>query len=294
MMAARQASARDANEAPVKVSIVTTSYNQGEFLERAILSVLEQDYADIEFIIIDPGSTDGSREIVERYRAHFASVLFERDDGPADGLNRAFARATGEICNFLHSDDMLLPGAVRKAVDAFRVTPDADVVYGHGYMIDERDRIRRRLHSTPYELRNYVYGGVLVVEQAAYFKRSALLDVGGFNPQTRCAFDGELWFRFARASKRFRLVNDYWGLFRVHSRSMTGSGSHDREYHDLQRRMFLEVVGREPGFMDRLRCWQTRAAKWRRDPVSAALRAMDRLGSPHFIAHLPRESALSR
>jgi glycosyltransferase involved in cell wall biosynthesis len=278
----------------MRVTIVTTSYNQGEFLERTILSVLEQDYPDIEFIIIDPGSTDGSREIIERYRPHFTRVLYERDNGPADGLNRAFARATGDICNFLHSDDMLLPGAVRKAVNAFRHAPHADLVYGHGYVIDANDRISRRLHSTPYDLVQYVYGAVLVVEQAAFFRRSALFDVGGFNPDTRCAFDGELWFRFARAGKRLQLVNDYWGLFRVHSRSMTGSGSHDREYHALRHRLFVEVMGREAGPMDRLHCWRARAAKWRRDPISAALRAIDRFGGPYFISRLPRELALAR
>lgn len=277
----------------MKVSIVTTSYNQGEFLERTIQSVLEQDYPEIEFIIIDPGSTDGSRETIERYRPHFAHVLLERDNGPADGLNRAFARATGDICNFIHSDDMLLPGAVRKAAAAFHNSPRADLIYAHGYMIDEHDRIRRRLHSTPYGLVKYVYGAVMVVEQAAFFRRSALLDVGGFNASTRCGFDGELWFRFARAGKHFRLVNDYWGLFRVHSGSMTGSGSHDREFTELHRRMFVEVMGREPGPLDRLRCWQARAAKWCSDPVSALLRAMDRIRVPCLISKLPRDQRIA-
>jgi glycosyltransferase involved in cell wall biosynthesis len=272
----------------MRVSIVTTSYNQGDFLERTIRSVLDQDYPDIEFIITDPGSTDGSRDIIERYRSRFAKVLFERDNGPADALNRAFAHATGDICNFLHSDDMLLPGAVRKAVDAFRKHPWADLIYAHGYKIDEHDRIQRRLHSTPYDLVKYVYGAVLVVEQAAYFKRSALIDAGGFNPATRCGFDGELWFRFARAGKRFHLVNDYWGLFRLHPRSMSGSGSHDREFDDLHRRMFLEVMGRERQPFDRFRSWQARAAKWRSDPVSAMLRAMDRVTTPHLASRLPR------
>ena len=83
------------------ISIVTLSYNQAEFLERAIRSVVEQDYADIEYIVVDPGSTDGSREIIERYRDRISTVILDPDDGPADGLNKGFAAATGDIFAYI-------------------------------------------------------------------------------------------------------------------------------------------------------------------------------------------------
>lgn len=272
----------------MKVSIVTTSFNQAPYLERTILSVLEQDYSDIEFIIIDPGSTDGSRDIIERYRKSFTKVLYERDRGPADGLNRAFAYATGEICNYLHSDDMFLPGAVRKAVEAFELHPETDMIYAHGYMVDENGRVLRRLRSNAFNLRRYVYGAVLVAEQATFFRRQALIDVGGFNAETRCGFDGELLVRFARAGKRFCLVNDYWGVFRVHGTSMTGSKSHDREYENLHRRIFREVVGREPNQLDWFGRIGARATKWYLEPVSASLRLMERVAGPRFLRLPPQ------
>ena len=93
----------------MKISIVTVSFNQADYLEQAIRSVVEQDYSDIEYIVVDAGSTDGSREIIERDR--IATVVFEPDREPADGLNKGFARATGDIFGYINADDAYLPGA---------------------------------------------------------------------------------------------------------------------------------------------------------------------------------------
>src|SRR5580704_11462983 len=134
-----------------KVSIVTISFNQAEFLERAITSVVEQDYSNIEYIVVDPGSTDGSREIIERYRSRISQVVFEPDRGPADGLNKGFALATGDILGFLNSDDVLLPGSIRSAV-AFLNSNDVDVVSAHATVIDAQDRHLRMAYSEPFSL----------------------------------------------------------------------------------------------------------------------------------------------
>ena len=95
----------------MRVSIVTISFNQAEFLERAIRSVIEQDYPDVEYIVVDPGSTDGSREIIEKYRSRISKVILEPDTGPANGLNKGFAAATGEIFGYINADDAFLPKA---------------------------------------------------------------------------------------------------------------------------------------------------------------------------------------
>src|SRR6202171_6644991 len=105
-----------------RVSIVTISFNQAPFLERAIRSVVEQDYPDIEYIVVDPGSTDGSRDIIERYRSRISQVIYEPDHGPADGLNKGFASATGDIFGSINADDAFLPGAVRGGVTALGTT----------------------------------------------------------------------------------------------------------------------------------------------------------------------------
>jgi len=124
----------------MKFSIVTISFNQAEFLERAILSVLNQDHDDIEYIVVDPGSTDGSRDIIERYRDRIDRIVFKPDRGAAEGLNNGMEGASGEILGFLNSDDVLMPGAISQIVHAFQANPDIDLVTGHAYIIDATNR----------------------------------------------------------------------------------------------------------------------------------------------------------
>ena len=153
----------------MKVSIVTISLNQAPFLERAILSVVEQDHDDIEYIVVDPGSTDGSRDIIERYRDRISVAVLKPDAGPADGLNMGFARATGDIFGYINADDAYLPGAIGKAVDAFRASPAADVVCGHGFIVNANGAVRRRFYSDQFSAWRYVHGGVTVMQQSTFF-----------------------------------------------------------------------------------------------------------------------------
>ena len=136
----------------MKVSIVTISYNQGSFLEETISSVINQDYADIEYIVVDPGSTDGSREIIDRYRDQIDKIIFEPDNGPADGLNKGFSQSTGDICCFLNADDIFLPGAIKEAIAFFRKHPECDVVSGHSLIIDSDDAVIRKSYSDVFSL----------------------------------------------------------------------------------------------------------------------------------------------
>src|SRR5258708_2417562 len=128
----------------MKLSIVTISLNQEKFLERAILSVLNQASVSLEYIIVDAGSKDGSREIIERYRARLAHVIFEPDAGPADGLNKGFARATGELFGYINADDFYLPGGLAKAVAAMECRPDAAAIVGNGFVVDAEGRATKR------------------------------------------------------------------------------------------------------------------------------------------------------
>ena len=119
----------------MKVSIVTISFNQEEFLEDAIRSVLNQDYHDIEYIVVDPGSTDGSRNIIEKYHDKINHIVYEKDDGASHGLNIGFSYATGEVYGFLNADDILFNHAVSDFVKALQQR-DVDVVSGHGFFIN--------------------------------------------------------------------------------------------------------------------------------------------------------------
>ncbi len=176
----------------MKFSVVTVSFNQRQYLEEALTSVLAQDYPAIEYIVVDPGSTDGSRELIESFRDRLASMVFEADQGAADGLNKGFQRASGDIFGFLNSDDVLLPGAMKTVSRAFEQNPDCDIVMGNGFIVDAMGKRIRRIRAAGFTLDRYFYGGATWLQQATFFRRTAFEQVGGFNVNNRSCWDGEL------------------------------------------------------------------------------------------------------
>lgn len=265
----------------MRVSIVTISYNQGEFLERAIKSVIEQDYNDIEYIIVDPGSTDRSWDIIDRYRDRIAKVIAEPDKGPPDGLNKGFAAATGEIFAYINADDALLPGAVSAAVRAFKSKPLTDVVVGHGYIIDAKGKVIRRFRSAPFSAWRFAYGMATVIQQSTFFRRSAYLATGGFNADNRTSWDAELLLQMGLNGANIQVVNDYWSVFTIHPTSISGSQRMAEESLVNHRRYFKMVMGRGPNRVDPL--WRRVAwvQRWLLDPVGAWQRSVDKLfGTP--------------
>jgi glycosyltransferase involved in cell wall biosynthesis len=234
----------------VKVSIVTISFNQAAFLERAMRSVVDQDYPNVEYIVVDPGSTDGSRELIDLYNPRIARTIFDPDNGAADGLNRGFAVATGEKFGYLNADDAFLPGAISQAVEAFERNDGIDVVCGHGYKIDPDDRVIRRVYSEPFSLRRRRFGASTIVQQSTFFKREAFVEVGGFNIENRTCWDGELMLDFGLAGKSFHLTDACWSAFRIHPGGISGSGRLAEQYQKDEARLFRKAYGRERKLYD--------------------------------------------
>jgi glycosyltransferase involved in cell wall biosynthesis len=262
-----------------KVSIVTISFNQAEFLERAIRSVVDQDYSDIEYIVVDPGSTDGSRDIIERYRSRISRVIYQPDRGPADGLNEGFACATGDIFGYINADDAYLPGAIREAVAAFD-NNNADVIYGDGYIVDENDRCIRRCVSTPFKVRRFILGAAVILQQSTFFTANAYRDVGSFNVENRTCWDGELLFGFAAGGKKFLHVPRYWSLFRLYSSSISGSGRSLQQYYRDYQRIVEPAIAPYKWMLPVARA-AARLEKHLIDPRAALFRLRDRLcGAP--------------
>jgi glycosyltransferase involved in cell wall biosynthesis len=266
-----------------RVSIVTISFNQAPFLERAIRSVIEQDYPDIEYIVVDPGSTDGSRDIIERYRSRISKVILEPDTGPANGLNNGFAAASGEIFGYINADDAFLPGAISKAVAALQERPQADVVYAHSYIIDEAGRVVRRSRSVPFSLRGYAYGSVLVMQQSTFFRRSAFDRAGGFNENNRCSWDGELLVDIARSGGRLDVVHDYWSVFAIYPVSITGSGRLQQQCRIDYARIFRKITGSEMDQAAKLWFTLARVEKLLLNPLVPVCRIIDKfVGGPRL------------
>jgi glycosyltransferase involved in cell wall biosynthesis len=234
-----------------KVSIVTISFNQCKFLERAIESILTQDYPDLEYIVVDPGSTDGSRELIQNNKARIAKTILEPDKGPSDGLNKGFAAATGDIFGFLNSDDILYPGAVSAAARFFEKHPDVDVVSGHAKIIGPNDEVLRRSYSDRMSPRQYIYGGSILIQPSTFFRRSAFQKTHGFNLDNRVYWDGELFLEMACAGCKFALSNDIWSGFRLHDESITTSARLEERGRVVLERLFQQITGRKPTRWDR-------------------------------------------
>jgi glycosyltransferase involved in cell wall biosynthesis len=185
-----------------RVSIVTPSFNQVAFLAQTLQSVRAQDYPDIEHIVVDGGSTDGSVDILRA--APNIRWISERDHGQVDALNKGFAMATGEILAWLNSDDTMFPNTVSAAVAALERT-GADMVYGDLEIVGEHGEILRDFFGVPFDFRVLLYGIDYIGQQTTFFRRALLEKAGPLREDLDNGFDYELWLRMAQHG---RLVYD--------------------------------------------------------------------------------------
>lgn len=206
------------NQLPL-VSIVTPSYNSGAFLRKTIESVLSQDYPNIEYLVIDGGSTDETMAILEEYKGRL-EFTSGHDNGPADALNRGFARAKGALFAWINADDEYLPGAVGTAVRHLQAHPEFDVVYGEGVWIDEEgSELGRYPTSSPYRER-MLEEDCGICQPTAFFRREAFLAVGGVPLEYGLCFDYAFWIRLSRRYQ-FLAVAEIMARSRMHSVNIT-------------------------------------------------------------------------
>jgi glycosyltransferase involved in cell wall biosynthesis len=236
----------------MKISIVTLSYNQRDFLPKAIDSVLHQHYHDLEYIVVDPGSTDGSRELIRGYDEQISQVIFEPDRGAADGLNKGFARANGEVYGFLNADDFLLPGALRRVEEFFESNPKCDMALGNGYVVDAEGRKLRHVRARDFTVRRYLYGGARWLQQSTFFRSAAFQRSPGFNTENRTSWDGELFVFMAQRGAVAGYIDADLAAFRIHNASISGTNRLQDVYREDCNRIFREVRGRDWRVTDEL------------------------------------------
>lgn len=210
-----------------RVTVVTPSYNQGQYLERTIRSVIGQGYPNLEYMIVDGGSTDGSVDIVRRYEPWLAYWVSEPDSGPAEAINKGLRRASGEILAWLNSDDVYHPGAVLAAVRALQAQ-DADLVCGRCRLISARGRlIDLYVPHLPVTSRSLLmiweYHCAAPPQPTVFFRRAVPHQIGLLDEDLQYAFDHEYWLR-ALDDFRFVYSPDVWADYRIHPESKTGKG----------------------------------------------------------------------
>jgi glycosyltransferase involved in cell wall biosynthesis len=197
------------------VSIVTPSFNQAQFLEQTIQSVLGQDYPQIEYLIVDGGSTDGSREIIQRYAPRLSWWVSEADRGQTEAINKGFSHTGGDILAWLNSDDTYLPGAISQAVAYLESHPEAGMVYGDANLIDAGGNLIGKFPARQTDYRRLQRGYVHIPQQAAFFRASLWKQVGPLDPTFYFAMDYDLWVRLARISE-LHYHPSLWANFRLH------------------------------------------------------------------------------
>ncbi len=199
----------------MKVSIVTPSYNQGPFLDQTIRSVLGQDYPEIEYIVVDGGSTDESVDVIRGYADRLAWWVSEKDAGQADALRKGFARATGDVFAWLNSDDLFAPGAVREAVALLKANPGAGLVYGNAASIDASGRLLNDMVFRQYG-REELAAFNIICQPAVFMRRDAYLEAGGIDLAYHFLLDHHLWLRIA-ANRSISFSTSIWAFARQHA-----------------------------------------------------------------------------
>lgn len=199
----------------MKVSIVTPSYHQAQYIEQTLCSVLQQGYTPLEYFVLDGGSSDGSVEIIQRYAVQLSGWVSEKDKGQADAINKGLRLTDGEIVAWLNSDDYYLPGAIARAVEVFKQHPEAGLVYGDVLSVDASGQPFNLQTFQPYTLADLMSFRI-ISQPAVFMRRSVLEQVGLLDESYHLLLDHQLWLRMARLAPMV-YVNETWAAARYHA-----------------------------------------------------------------------------
>jgi glycosyltransferase involved in cell wall biosynthesis len=202
-------------------SIITPSYNQAKFLRRTIESVLMQDVPNVEYIIMDGGSTDGSQAIIKEYQDQIAYWESTPDKGQTDAINKGFNRAQGKYLAWINSDDVYHPGAFEEAAKFLDMNPDVGLVYSDCTFIDAADREIGQFPAAQTDYRRLRRGYVHIPQQASFFRADLWRKVGPLDPSFYFAMDYDLWVRLAKDATLKYLPGRTWASFRLHGDAKT-------------------------------------------------------------------------
>ena len=233
---------------PLKLTIVTPSYNQGIFIDQTIRSVLNQDYKNLEYIVIDGGSTDDSLNIINSYSSKISKIITEPDKGQSDAINKGFNIASGEILGWLNSDDVYLPGALNKVADYFEQNPECKWVAGNCIFTDIFLKPAWQYNVPNIQPEEYLkfWEGNYLSQPSVFFKKELFDEVGGLNINLHYAMDLDLWLKFMSISP-LHVINTDLSINRTYPNTKTSTGKEDaiNEIADI---IFNSSLNKQQGY----------------------------------------------
>ena len=204
------------------LSIVIPTYQQGRYIQRTLESILDQGYPALELIVIDGGSTDQTREIIERYQTHIAIYISEKDGGQSDAIRKGFELATGQIITWMNSDDTYAENALITVGQFFAANHSVRFAYGNRDIINENDQVIGRRRQPDFHPRIMRYCHMIVPQVSAFWQRSLYLESGGVDASLRFCMDFDLFVKMALISPPAHLPI-VLGNFRIHGDSKTSN-----------------------------------------------------------------------
>lgn len=210
-----------------KISIITPSFNQGQFLEKTIQSVIGQNYPNLEYIIIDGGSTDNSVEIIERHQKQLTYWVSEKDRGQPHAFNKGLQYATSEIIGWINSDDIYLNRCLFEATEYLKSHQNVDIVFSDYIYIDEKGRYLKRRKEIPFNYSVYLWlGDCFHANCAGFFRRKVFESIGGLDESLQYSMDYEFYLRAASSGMKISHFRSYWAAYRLHGQSKSVFKSH--------------------------------------------------------------------
>lgn len=227
------------------ISVITPSYNQAQFLEKTIQSVISQDYPAIEYIIIDGGSNDGSQDIIKKYEQKLSFWLSEKDKGQADAVNKGLAMTTGKYIGWLNSDDLYLPGTISRAVELLEDFPDAGFVFGDVQAIDRNGKITNIMHYGDWKLKDLLQFRI-IGQPGVFMRKDVLENCGGLDLSYHFLLDHHLWLKMGLEAGMV-YSSQIWSAARFHAdaKNISQATSFGEEAYRL-----VNWIEREPEFHD--------------------------------------------
>lgn len=244
-----------------KISIVTPSLNQGRFLRDCIHSVLNQNYPNLEYIIIDGGSKDETLEIIKQYEKHLTYWVSEPDAGQSDAINKGLKRATGELVAWLNADDFYLEGAFARVVDAYHKQPEVPFIYGDGNRVNEKGDFLSRFFpkgSTQFNRTALIYGLNYILQPSTFINHGCLKRINYLDTQLKYGMDSDLWIRLSELGKPI-FIPEALAASREYPDTKTSTGAFERIEELRQIAQKYSQIPMTPGalcyFLDTL--WKT-------------------------------------